>query len=95
MPSPFLQPREYPMPFARALARMSEDLKKTGQGQPQLPAVVPKALETFQSMAWGEQPELWQYVNLSSVFEYVRGGKALRIPSEWAEVIPKSFPGDS
>ena len=83
------------MPFARALARMSGDLKKTGKGQPPLPDVVPKAWETFEAMAWGEQPELWQYVNLSSVFTYLRGGKSLSIPEEWAGLIPKSFPGDS
>ena len=68
------------MPFARALARMSEDLKKTGKGQPQLPAVVPKALETFQSMAWGEQPELWQYVNFIFRVRVCQGRKGASDP---------------
>ena len=83
------------MPFARALARMCEELKATGRGLPALPSTVPKALETFNSMSWGQQPELWGYVNLAPVFAYLRGGKRLRIPEEWASVIPKAFPGNS
>ena len=83
------------MPFARALAAMCEELKATGRGQPGLPSKVPKALDTFKSMDYGRQPELWQYVNLGPVFTYLRGAKGLQIPEDWAPVIPKAFPGDS
>ena len=81
------------MAFARTLVSMNECLRRSNRGQPQLPNPVPDALETFRSMSWGDESELWQYAKLSEVFAYIRGGKRLRIPEEWAPSIPKTFPG--
>ncbi|CAE7616202.1 unnamed protein product [Symbiodinium sp. CCMP2456] len=85
--------REYPMAFARKLVSMNESLRRSSRGQPELANPVPDALETFTSMSWGDESELWQYAKLSEVFVYIRGGKRLCIPENWAPFIPKAFPG--
>ena len=53
------------MAFARKLVSMNECLRRSNRGQPQLPNPVPDALETFRSMSWGDESELWQYAKLS------------------------------
>ena len=85
-------PREYPVAFAEYLAKRCHFLKKTAEGRPEAPSVLPAALETFKSMQYGVEPELWMHSNLESVFTYLRGAKRLCVPSEWQEVVPKSFP---
>ena len=80
------------MAFANKLVGMHEDLKKTSRGRPQLPPVVPDALESFKTMSWGQNAELWQFVGLGEVFNYIWGGKRLRIPAKWAPFIPKAYP---
>ena len=59
------------MPFARKIASMRDAMKASCLGLPKLPDVVPSALQTFQSMSWCEQSELWQYGNLREVFVYL------------------------
>ena len=87
-----LNPREYPLAFARKLVSLNADLARSACGQPTLPDPLPDALETFQSMSWGQESELWQFAKLSEVFFYIRGSKRLRIPEKWAPFIPKAFP---
>ncbi|CAE7211820.1 unnamed protein product [Symbiodinium necroappetens] len=78
------QPRtEYPLAFARKLVSLNADLARSACGQPTLPDPLPDALETFQSMSWGQESELWQFAKLSEVFFYIRGSKRLRIPEKW------------
>ncbi|CAE7596944.1 unnamed protein product [Symbiodinium necroappetens] len=84
---------EYPLAFARKLVSMNKDLTSGASGQPPLPTPVPDALDTFRSMSFGEDSELWQYAQLSDVFTYIRGSKRLCIPTRWAPFIPKAFPG--
>ena len=84
--------REYPLAFARKLVSMNADLTRSSCGQPVLPDPLPDAVETFQSMSWGQESELWQFAELSKVFLYIRGSKRLRIPEKWAPFIPKAFP---
>ena len=91
-PSAACQPREYPMQFGRHLARNCEALKAACSAKPIVPAELPCATEIFQSMAYGANAELWSFADLKSVFKYLRGGKALKIPTEWQELVPRSWP---
>ena len=84
--------REYPLAFARRLVALNDGLKKTCTGQPKLPDPLHDALDTFRSMQFNEKPDIWQHVQLSEVFNYIRGGRRLRIPERWAPYIPKTFP---
>ncbi|CAK9039271.1 unnamed protein product [Durusdinium trenchii] len=79
----------YPVPFARLVADLVEEHKAKAKGQPECPdsGVFPPALETFQSAGWHES-ELWEYVDFTQLFGYLRGGTRLKIPEEWRPVIP-------
>lgn len=81
--------RIYPMPFARAFVDKLERLKQSAQGMPQLPEVVPSALECLQN--WGPDhghSDVWQYADFASVFNYLRGSRKLKIPKEWRGTVP-------
>ena len=80
------------MRFARHLASNAEDLKKAGAARLAVPKNLPLAMETFESMQYGVNSELWTCAELASVFNYVRGGRKLQIPSEWKHLIPNAFP---
>ena len=80
------------MAFARKIVSMCDEIKRSSRGCPPLPPLVPDALETFKSMEYGQDAELWQFVNLADVFQYIRGGKQLKIPAKWAAYIPKAYP---
>ncbi|CAL1147192.1 unnamed protein product [Cladocopium goreaui] len=70
----------YPMPFARAFVDKLERLKQSAQGMPQLPEVVPSAVECLQN--WGPDhghSDVWQYADFASVFNYLRGSRKLKI----------------
>ena len=62
------------------------------QGCPQLPEIVPSALETFAAMSWGLEGDLWTFAKLPEVFGYLRSGKNLAIPNDWRPLIPNSLP---
>jgi len=81
------KPRIYPWPFARALVDMVENMKETASGCPRLPDEIPSAFETFNS-SWDGPSDIWQYVDFSGLFTYLRGNRKLKIPSEWRVVIP-------
>ena len=77
------------MKFARAVAGIVNDLKVSGRGCPKLPSPVPSALETFaREPDSAEVDEIFQHVGLVSVYNYLRGGKSLRLPVEWAPYMP-------
>ena len=80
------------MAFARKLVELNEDLKRSCTFRPVLPHPVPAAQQTFSEMQYGQEAELWQFVELRQVFTYLRGGKSLRIPEEWKGLVPKAFP---
>ena len=80
------------MRFARHLAVNAEALKEACLAKIPLPAETPSAVETFQSMDYGLNAELWGCVELNEVFVYLRGGKKLQLPPAWRPLIPHSFP---
>ena len=83
------------MEFAKFLASKSEELKGACEARPPLPSEVPSALATFRSMEYGQDPQLWEFARLQDVFRYLRGAKKLRIPLEWRDEVPRSFPAAS
>ena len=87
---PILALRIYPVPFAREVCDLMELMKKTRLGQPELPAVLPDALETFGNLQVAD-PLVWRKVNLPSVYNYLRRNKKLNIPVEWQHVMPKKI----
>ena len=80
------------MMFARHLANKFPYLKATMACRLSLPADLPSAIEIFESMSYGSDPEMWSFCDLKDVFRYLRGGATLQLPAEWKEVIPRSFP---
>lgn len=77
------------MKFARAVAGIFNDLKVSGRGCPTLPEPVPSALEMFaREPDRVEVNEVLQHVGLVSVYNYLRGGKSLRLPVEWRPYMP-------
>lgn len=80
------------MKFAETYTDLIESMKSTCLGQPQLPAHLPTALDTFQ-MNWFSNldDELWQFAGIESLFNYLRKHKKLRIPDEWKHVVPKAL----
>ena len=54
--------------------------------------MLPSAVETFVSMQYGCEAELWSFADLEQVFVYLRGGKRLLVPPEWSELVPRKFP---
>ena len=85
--------REYPRAFAKKLASLDKPLKSSCRGRPPLPEDLPAAIETFSGMSFGEQSELWRFVDLESVYIYLRGGQKLNIPPEWRHLVPNAYPG--
>ncbi|CAE7276251.1 unnamed protein product [Symbiodinium sp. CCMP2592] len=79
-------PREYPPRFACFLAHHCQLLKATAHGQPEVPEVLPSAVETFVSMQYGSQDDMFSFAALQEVFVYVRGGKRLVVPPEWKDL---------
>ena len=80
------------MRFGRFLAGKHHDLARTCRGKPTFPEPLPSAVDSFGTMEYGKDAELWAFADLQSVFRYLRGGKHLRIPAEWRDLIPRSFP---
>ncbi|CAK9101508.1 Uncharacterized protein SCF082_LOCUS47470 [Durusdinium trenchii] len=83
----------YPMRFARAVLDMVENLKASCNGQPGLPGTLPPALVTFAEMEW-EKSDVWMFVDLPSVYTYLRCCRGLNIPPEWRPFVPKQLGSD-
>ena len=80
------------MRFACHVADNLDKLRMTGEGQPELPEVVPAGTDTFRAMSYNKNPELWSNVNLQECFVYLRGSTKLKVPEKWKALVPKSFP---
>ena len=87
MPAPL---RIYPVPFAREVCDMLEEMKATRQGQPELPHIVPTAIETFGQLEMAD-PQIWRHVDLKGVYNYLRRSKNLQIPAQWLHLMPKKL----
>ena len=90
IPSPYhsLDPRVYPLPFARTMRDLVEQMKSTALGQPEIVGPTPSAIDTMQ-MVWVSDKALWGFVNFPEIFRYLRGSKKLQIPTIWKPLIPK------
>lgn len=85
-------PRIYPMPFARQIVDLVEDHKREAQGLPHCPASgFPPALETLVSEGWFHESDLWQFVDFSQLYSYLRGNRNLKIPDQWKAVVPREL----
>ena len=81
------------MPFAVAVADIFDELKATASGDPAVPEkssglaafieAAPKDAELF---------DLFVFARLKSVYEYIRGCKTLRLPTDWRPVVPHVWP---
>ena len=69
---------------------MLEEMKATRQGQPELPHIVPTAIETFGQLEMAD-PQIWRHVDLKGVYNYLRRSKNLQIPAEWLHLMPKKL----
>lgn len=78
----------YPVPFAREVCDLVEDLKRTCQGQPRLPAHVPAAIHSFQLLEPADT-RVWRHARFADTFNYLRSNKKLKIPVEWQPFVPK------
>lgn len=80
-------PRIYPMPFARRVVDLLEEMKSTRKGAPVAPAAVPDARDVFAQ--WPSSiSEDWEYSALADVYTYLRGNRNLKIPPTWRGIIP-------
>ena len=80
--------RVYPMRFARQLVDMRGQLISDKFGAPETPEQLPTALHTFLTMP-DDSPDQWPHSDLPAVYNYLRGSKHLRIPSQWEPHLPK------
>ena len=83
-------PRVYPMPFARTMCDLVEQLKASRMGQPQIHGPIPSAMDVM-GWEWPSDSQLWQFVDFSQVFTYLRGSKSLAIPVEWRTLVPSQI----
>lgn len=70
---------------------MFQDFKEQKKGNPVVPAEIPSARESFLASDKTAGLGLFDHADLKSVFEYLRGGRGLKIPEEWKNVIPRSL----
>ena len=76
------------MRFALQLVDMRAELISDKFGAPDAPDRLPTAVETFSAMP-DDSPDQWPHSDLKSVYNYLRGSKHLRIPSQWEPHLPK------
>ena len=76
------------MRFARQRVDMRAELISDKFGAPDTPEQLPTALHTFSTMPWDSHDQ-WPHSDLASVYNYLRGSKHLRIPSQWETHLPK------
>ena len=79
--------RIYPTPFARHLVDLLEDMKASAKGCPELPALVPHARETLANWPATNRKD-WEFSALAEVYQYLRGNRNLKIPTEWRGIVP-------
>ena len=76
------------MQFGLAIADIFEDLKATASGCPADPKQPISGIQAFLQAQASPDGELYKYAGLPSVFSYLRGCKALRIPDSWQPHVP-------
>ena len=84
-------PRIYPDYFASTISVLVDDLKAEQRGTPNVPDLVPPALQSFLKLKSGKGSDLFEFADLESIFRYLRKGHNLRIPGDWAQYVPKSI----
>ena len=84
-------PRIYPDAFGQFIANILEELIQNKGGCPDVPSPVPSGPETLASCTSEGETGLFEFADLAPAFEYLRGGKGLRIPALWKECVPKSI----
>ena len=87
-----LELREYTVQFGRCICDLWEDMTATAMGIPDLPFSCrpPPAQITYKHLS--EEGFDLGYVHLQEVFDYLRWGRNLVIPDDWAHLIPKPGP---
>lgn len=87
-----LELREYTVQFGRCICDLWEDMTATACGIPDLPFSCrpPPAQMSYQHMS--EEGFDLGYAKLQEVFNYLRRGRHLVIPDDWAHLIPKPGP---
>ncbi|CAK8994219.1 unnamed protein product [Durusdinium trenchii] len=78
----------YPLQFGREMVDIFPHLIASARGQPRLPAVIPAAAASFQSLP-SEDAYSLGFAKLQTTFDYLRRGRHLLIPKEWEGLIPK------
>ena len=85
--------RKYPALFGLAIAKIFEELKASAKGCPATPGTqVPGALTSFLGIPESAEADLYEFARLGAAYEYIRGGKGLRIPEEWRAYLPHTIP---
>lgn len=72
---------------------MYDDLTTTTRGQKELPAQVPRAMDSVKARRGN--PNVisgLQWARLDEAYTYLRLGKYLEIPPEWRGLLPKTPP---
>ena len=90
---PLLHLRIYPLQFAEAVAGIFDELVATRMGCPE---VSPDAQETFLDLLGMDEPaevaDLFTCADFGNVYDYLRGGKNLRLPPEYRFYFPVRVP---
>ncbi|CAE7499606.1 unnamed protein product [Symbiodinium necroappetens] len=81
----------YPVAFAREMLRLLSDLKKHRAILPPLPGNLPSGQEMLGSLPSDFGRDEFSCAAVSKVYNYLRGGKNLNIPSSWRAVLPPGF----
>ena len=84
-------PRQYPMPFARAVTDMIEKMKMAAKGCPQLPPHVPTALQNPDWNWNGMKVMSGNFAGLDDLYQYLRNAAALKIPQDWKPHFPRKL----
>ena len=79
------------MQFGKEVLDLIEVMKQTKHGQPELPVTLPTAFHTFTSLPWAGDEDIWSFVDIPQLFNYLRKARGLHIPTEWKAVVPKSM----
>ncbi|CAE7773786.1 unnamed protein product [Symbiodinium microadriaticum] len=84
---------KYPVLFGLAVAKILEELKASAKGCPATPGTqVPAALASFLGIPESAEADLYEFAKLGAAYEYIRGGKSLRIPQDWRAYLPQTIP---
>ena len=80
------------MAFARELVRICEVMKASRRGCPTTSGQIPFGVNTIAALP-GKTDDCFASAAMMEVYNYLRGGKDLRIPDQWRAVLPAGFVG--